>query len=1253
MPVDVLTPSLDLLSQEYLLVQAWKKASSFIRYHNWYSDTLALDRTTVNLPQFLGELAEKIKSPNQWTSDPIRIVPAPKSQRWHVHPGTTTWEPAKGVKASAKLRPLAHVSLQDQVAATAVMLCLADRVETIQGDPRLPASEPTNRKRVASYGNRLFCDSRDSGLRHRWGSSKLYRSFFQDYRAFLARPEQVAETARTHPDEKIVIVHSDLRQFYDRVRPGLLASKLEALMEPHDDPAFASFAKRLLNWSWDVRDNRDVAAFASQAGIADYGRIALPQGLVAAGFFANVVLLDFDEALRGVVGAHIADCVRVLDVSRYVDDLRIVLAVRNDISLNEAERDVYKWLEDCLAIHAHGLLVSPDKTKAAVFQGDERPLLRHSRKMQRIQRAVSGGFDAAGGEGILDAVHGLVQAQKRFSEERAESQSWKLSPIPDVRDATVARFAASRFRFTYRSLRPLLDGRAEVEDRAASEARVEPLGAARLSRTREDIDDEAQSFAYGLVESWVEDPSNVRLLRIGLDLWPAPDLLAHVLDLIRPFTEKSGRRKGPRRVAWYCLAEVLRAGATETGLVDDEERLPKGVDVGAYRLALTEEAVRVIRLPGGSVPWYVKQQALLFLASVNPVRAPIVRTGFNHETAHHRELIRFLRGEAGKLRGADFATLAVLARRSFLSQEKAVALVMPGVNSRRLENIADRDPAFALEILDRLPGAEMAAGVGPRLRADLCLDRSTGSEEWRTLAEIGTEGWPRNPLRNEPALLRFAIVLLDQLAEASELTAITPCDVWLGWPISEGDLTVRVHKSRMSAAASLYRTPAWCGAGERWRFQLGYLLRFILCGRADFTKPVRAPSWREGAATYRAPDSHSYQRHYGLFSGHAAFGDDWLPMTEWVEGLLLTLLKWPGCSGGADLEQQVGIDDIRARIMARLMDLASYQGLPGCPLLPLLAARPDSSRVPRALHAFIVQTVVPALGDFPDPSEATRSGLSFSDRSFRRRHRRHLSAALAAVERMLELRMTHNGGDGALDLLILPELAVHPEDVKSHLIPFARTHRTIILAGLTYEQLWSGQPLVNSALWIIPKWSNSQGLQVLKVRQGKQHLSPDESKYSQGLLQGFRPCQWLIGYEWAAPGDGPPLWLSGAICYDATDLSLVAKLRAHSDVFAISALNKDVKTFDNMAMALHYHMFQLVVVANNGGFGGSSAYAPFSEDYRRQVFHLHGQPQASIGFVEIDDIGAFLRRRDASKGLSFNTQLPSNGPRWKSPPAGM
>jgi hypothetical protein len=203
----------------------------------------------------------------------------------------------------------------------------------------------------------------------------------------------------------------------------------------------------------------------------------------------------------------------------------------------------------------------------------------------------------------------------------------------------------------------------------------------------------------------------------------------------------------------------------------------------------------------------------------------------------------------------------------------------------------------------------------------------------------------------------------------------------------------------------------------------------------------------------------------------------------------------------------------------------------------------------------------------------------------------------------------------------------------------------MILAGMTYERLIAEQPLINSALWVIPEWSAAHGLQIRTRRQGKAYLAPSEQTFNIGTtrLQGFRPCQWLIGYLWSSDPAAQPLWLTASVCYDATDLRMAADLRNESDVYAIPAFNKDVKTFDQMALALHYHMFQLIIVANNGQYGGSNAYWPVDDPHRRQVFHLHGQPQASIAFLEIDYIADLLNRR--------NCAGPSSG--WKYPPAGM
>ena len=658
--------------------------------------------------------------------------------------------------------------------------------------------------------------------------------------------------------------------------------------------------------------------------------------------------------------------------------------------------------------------------------------------------------------------------------------------------------------------------------------------------------------------------------------------------------------------------------------------------------------MRLAELPAAALPWYLRQQALLYLAANDPTDAPVQRGGTNPETKYYRELIRFLRNEGDRIKGADFSTLAVLARRSFRGREAAIELVRDGVTSSRLEQIGERDPSFALEILESRP--DLASSVTPRLRDDLCLRLRAGPESGMSLAEIVLQGTPNGSLRNELAVLRFASKFLKALPEAAMDDVITPEDIRIraqdsAQGLSEED-TVSVTPSRVTPAGSMYRPPPWCAAEDRWRFQLGYLLRFILTARQDFTKVVRPPSWKEAATTYRAAESHWYQRLYGLFNGHSAFGDDWLPISDWIEQLLFSLLRWPGCrTSEMDRKTEGGVLALLALIEERQSKLDRMQGgSSGVLLLPFNTSRPDGTTKARPLRACVVQTVTPTSSDII--TAAGVDDLSLSGRGIRKTHRNHLSAALAAIERMLDLRETHMGLDGRLDWLILPELAVHPLDVKTHLIPFARKHRAIILAGLTYQELFAGQPLVNSALWIMPTWSAAHGLQTLIRRQGKHHLAAEETKLNNTkvVVQGWRPCQWLVGYDWSSMFADPPLWLTAAVCYDATDLSLAADLRHHSDVFAIPALNKDVGTFDQMALALHYHMFQYVVIANNGEYGGSNAYRPWGEAYQRQVFHLHGQPQASVAFFEIEDIGNVIARK--IKELDSETH-------WKSLPAGV
>ena len=1241
-----LKPCLELLGKEYVLVQAWKKTVKYIRYHNWFSDTLALDHVAINLPKFLAELHEQLESSRIWQSKPLRIVPAPKSQRWQVSKQTGLWGPVKKKAIATRLRPLAHVNLTDQVIASAIMLCMADRVETIQGDPRYINIEDQSKKRIISYGNRLYCDDVGGELRHRWGSSKLYRSYYQDYRTFLSRPQNVCSMLSKTQSKCYYVIHTDLRQFYDRVHPSMLAHALEGLVRGEEERNFFEFVKSVFNWFWESRDEREVRGYAKQAGLGDFTNVVLPQGLVASGFFANVVLLSFDEALRKAIGNEISAGILVMDACRYVDDLRIVVALDcNPQKRSEEVKEVVcSWLKALLTKEASGLELSTEKTKIASLIGDERPLVRQSSRMSRIQAAVSGGFDAIAGEEILDAIQGLMRAQEALS--MVEKSGWRFSPMADVRDETVARFSAARFRTTFRSVRPLLEDEALKCKDAPEVGLGECHKKERSSRTRSELDEDARAFALGLIQRWVQDPSNIRLLRIGFDLWPDVIVLNEILFLLRPFTKPGGPRNAPRRVAWYCLSELLRAGAIETGIVPDCESLPSSLDLQKYRETLREEAARLIDLPAATIPWYLRQQALFFLAAFDPTHAPVVHTGKCVETRQYRELIRFLRGEGDKLRSGDFATLAVLARRAFVNREKALSLTRPALNSIRLRQIVERDPTFALEIIEGDVSGRLFNSLPSRQREDLCKENDSGKSDCENLANIVRREHPVCSLRNELSLLRFAKCFLLQLQQKEKHPdVITPGKVELTVKDDAGvaEITkLQIQMSRTDPAGSLYQTPNWCEKKQRWRFHLGYLLRFILTGQPDFTRPVRFPNWKEEETVFRPLESHWYQRIYGMFNGQPTFGDDWLPITNWMEQFLLALFRWPGCRAQKEFDWvEQNREKAIEKIEERIVELEGLRGrATNILIMPMEVKRPTSSNSERPLRACVVQAAIPKFENFH------QNDLSLDNHVIRMKHRNHLSATIAAVERMLTLRETHKGSDGRLDWLILPELSVHPLDVQTHLIPFARAHKAIILAGLTYERVIPNKPLINSALWIIPEWSETHGLQIKTRRQGKKYLAPDEQIFNSKkmLLQGFRPCQWLVGYPWTNKLDSRPLWLTATVCYDATDLGIVTDLRDVSDVLAIPAHNKDVKTFDQMAQALHYHMFQLVVVANNGEYGGSNAYWPRPKEYVRQVFHTHGQPQVSISFFEIDKIEEYLQRHDlrmAAKGS------------WKYPPAGV
>jgi hypothetical protein len=201
-------------------------------------------------------------------------------------------------------------------------------------------------------------------------------------------------------------------------------------------------------------------------------------------------------------------------------------------------------------------------------------------------------------------------------------------------------------------------------------------------------------------------------------------------------------------------------------------------------------------------------------------------------------------------------------------------------------------------------------------------------------------------------------------------------------------------------------------------------------------------------------------------------------------------------------------------------------------------------------------------------------------------------------------------GRESLDLIVFPELSVHPSDLFL-LHQLSDATQANIFAGLTFQPNGPNGALTNQAVWLL-RYTTPRGRAIVPVLQGKNHLTHEEIKSG---VKPWRPYQVLIQFQ---NTDGQKHLITGSICYDATDLSLAADLRDVTDAFVVTALNKDITTFDNMAASLNYHMYQPIMISNAGEFGGSTAQAPYRERYDQLIAHVHGTEQVAVSIFRLD-----------------------------------
>ena len=647
-----LKPKIEYLADEVVVAQAWKKTHSYIRNFNWYADTLALDVSALGIQDNAQAWAKQIKKGQPL--HPLELVPAAKSEAWRID--SKGWHPTKKSmskrnEGSVPLRPLAHLTVRDQTWCTAAMLCLADAVESAQRDcsHKQGGAGGALQRKVFSYGNRLQCDWKiPNQAWFRWGNIDIYRKFYTDYQNFLKRPIVTGRVVAEQQvdEESVYIVNLDLTKFYNNIDRKVLTKRLKDISRKagnEDCVEFWKAFKKITDWQWADED----LALAKKHHMGDISK-GLPQGLVAAGFFANAYLINFDKAFGNKINADISDGSQLVlhDYCRYVDDLRIVVSC-DQLKVSEIAKFVNSFVTSLLEQHGGPeLSINEGKTKVSTLSELDNDG-SVSKRLEMVQEGLSGPADRE----MLDSASGLLEslltvADNELPNKTTDSDSQLLQFTTfdhDIRADTLKRFAANRLESIVRSKRKLNLG---LNDSSENDF--------------ENSSNESELLAKKLIFAWMRDPSLGLVLRKAIEIYPSADLFEPVFKAIFSRSSflniSSDSGEGTtRHMMDYLLADLFRCAVDFNGYCQVFD-YPRNVKPKSIIELISRYAQKVVATKNAMV--FVKRQALILLAVVNK---PVIEDGYEGIVRHHQILHGLLAGKLPNKYEPQFSALFEIA----------------------------------------------------------------------------------------------------------------------------------------------------------------------------------------------------------------------------------------------------------------------------------------------------------------------------------------------------------------------------------------------------------------------------------------------------------------------------------------------------------------------------------------------------------------------------------------------------------------
>ncbi|MCL1148172.1 hypothetical protein L2747_19385 [Shewanella marinintestina] len=1193
-----LKPNADFLNNPLVLGLAWKRSQNYVRSTNWYADLLELDKTCLNIEFNVADWAKDIKY-HAYSNDKLKLIPAPKSAKWTIC--DNIWQPEIGEEKPSRLRPLAHISIKDQTVATAVMMCVADSVESKQGDCSLGKRTYADHQKsnVYNYGNRLSCDWESDLARFRWGGSEFYRKFSTDYKAFLQRACFVGREAQKQVSaiDEVFIVSLDISNFFSSISIELLISKLKKITSERygDDfnqtnSLFWARAENAISWDW----SDDAITLARRLNMPELGGI--PQGLASAGLFANAYLIDFDNLVSSKLNKLIPDSnIFIHDYCRYVDDIRLVVSGES-IDKNSLKTLVFDFVNELLIESAdHSLNLNNSKTK--VFEiSDIDSWSSLTNRVNDIQAEV--GSSSVSDRTTLD--QNIPALQSLLTTEANEEPFSFNALAPWESEDSLIKIDSLR-RFSANRLKSSLDSKKKILPN--SEQRI--------------FDNESMLIAKKMLMAWLKDPSVMILLRKAMEVCPSIHLYENLLsEVFHRATVKKGSHDKYYMI--YIMADIFRSAS-------DIHRLNEKESATSFKglLDVITMHAQEILTTKSKLPAYIYHQALFFLATIN--RPCSDKKACNKEQIRLHKVLS--RAQLNDFTFEDSALFELAAQITGQFDSYAAFLLQHLSTYKKrhmvLSSFAKNGGEFWESIWCELQRNKEIKSLN-RLRWAIPLKETIPSGNKHFLSSICS--FNENPFKYEHSLIKLGMALIKLAEETPTAIGASPHEIlikidknytWAGlWKEHAKSISCELERKR-TGKDPRYNSPNWLTGNrdslnnEKAIYWVCSLLRAAVLGKNDFTqrndmqiKPLR----------YQGIRSQWFKRRMGMLHTPESLVGSYATISDWFTNLLKHGLQWPGFASTHIEEQEItAIEDLSTFnncLELRLVQL--NKGICKSSELPTLTTVVNRPNLEDKL--FRVVTVQQLL---PKSEQFHLSDVTLDHDETRIAHREHLAAICKLTEQTLETKLKADDkfGETSADLIVFAEVAVHPKD-EDLLRSLAYKTNSIIFAGFVFHE-HEGK-IVNKARWIIPDYKDT-GLQWRLRDQGKFHMTNEEISLG---VKGYRPCQHIIEIHGHSEG---PFRLTGAICYDATDICLAADLKNKTDMFVISAYNKDVNTFDNMASALQWHMYQHVVISNTGEFGGSTIQAPFKEQYDRLISHVHGVGQISINTADVD-LAAFKRK---------------------------